>query len=139
MEKTIRFSISLETELSQKFDGWMKKNGYINRSEAIRHLIRDRLVEEEWTENKKEVMAVLSLVYDHHSRELQHALTEAQHEYFHLIMSATHIHLDQDNCFEAIIMKGKAGLIKQAANKLLSMKKVKHGRLTMSTTGKDIV
>lgn len=138
MEKTIRFSISLEQELSKQLDHWMKKNGYQNRSEAIRDLIRDKLVEEEWKDDQKEVVAVLSLVYDHESRELPEVLTSIQHEHYNLIMSSTHIHLDRHNCLEAIIMKGKAGQIKKAANKLLALRRVKHGRLVMSTTGRDI-
>lgn len=138
MEKIIRFSISLETDLSKKFDQWMKKNGYDNRSEAIRDLIRDKLVEEEWKDENKEVVAVLSLVYDHESRELPEVLTSIQHEFYNLILSSTHVHLDKHNCLEAIILKGKAGQIKRVANKLLSQRRVKHGRLVLSTTGKDI-
>jgi CopG family nickel-responsive transcriptional regulator len=139
MEKIIRFSISLEADLSKKFDQWMNKNGYENRSEAIRDLIRDKLVDEEWKDEGKEVVAVLSLVYDHESRELPEVLTSIQHEFYNLILSSTHVHLDRHNCLEAIIMKGKAGLIKKVANKLLSQRRVKHGRLVLTTTGKDIV
>jgi len=139
MERVIRFSISLEAELSKKFDQWMKSNGYGNRSEAIRDLIRDKLVEEEWKDEKKEVVAVLSLVFDHESRELPEILTSIQHEYYHLILSSTHVHLDKHNCLEAIILKGQAGEVKKVANKLLSQRRVKHGRLIFSTTGKDIV
>lgn len=138
MEKIIRFSISLEGDLSRKFDQWMKRNGYDNRSEAIRDLIRDKLVEEEWKDENKEVVAVLSLVYDHESRELPEVLTSIQHEFYNLILSSTHVHLDKHNCLEAIILKGKAGQIKKVANKLLSQRRVKHGRLILSTTGKDI-
>jgi len=139
MERVIRFSISLEAELSKQFDQWMKKNGYENRSEAIRDLIRDKLVEEEWKDEKKEVVAVLSLVFDHESRELPEILTSIQHGYYHLILSSTHVHLDKHNCLEAIILKGKAGEIKKVANKLLSQRRVKHGRLIFTTTGKDII
>ncbi|MGB9892818.1 MAG: nickel-responsive transcriptional regulator NikR [Candidatus Saccharicenans sp.] len=138
MEKIVRFSISLEIDLSRKFDQWMKKNGYDNRSEAIRDLIRDKLVEEEWKDENQEVVAVLSLVYDHESRELPEVLTSIQHKSYHLILSSTHVHLDKHNCLEAIILKGKAGQIKKVANQLLSQRRVKHGRLVLSTTGKDI-
>lgn len=138
MEKTVRFSISLEIELSRKFDRWVKKNGYDNRSEAIRDLIRDKLVEEEWKDEQAEVVAILALVYDHESRELPKALTNIQHHHYDLILSSTHVHLDRHNCLEAIILKGKAGLVKKAANELLSLRRVKHGRLMMSTTGQQI-
>lgn len=135
MERTIRFSISLEIELSRKFARWLKKNGYDNRSEAIRDLIRDKLVEEEWKDDQAEVAAILALVYNHESRELPQALTHIQHRHNDLILSSTHVHLDKHNCLEAIIMKGKAGLIKNAANELLSLRRVKHGRLIMTTIG----
>jgi len=139
MENIVRFSISLEVDLSKKFDQWMKKNGYDNRSEAIRDLIRDRLVEEEWKDENKEVVAVLSLVYDHESRELPEVLTSIQHENYYLVLTSTHIHLNKHNCLEVVIMRGKAGLIKKVANKLLGQRRVKHGRLVMTTTGKDLV
>ncbi|HAV41432.1 MAG TPA: nickel-responsive transcriptional regulator NikR [Acidobacteria bacterium] len=138
MEKTIRFSISLEMELSKKFDGWLKKNGYENRSEAIRDLIRDKLVEEEWKDDAKEVVAVLGLVYSHDSPELPRVLTDIQHQHHSLVISSTHIHLDKHNCLEVIIMKGQAGVIKKVASELLSLRRVKHGRLMMTTTGSDI-
>jgi len=138
MEKTIRFSISLESELSRKFDSWMKKNGYENRSEAVRDLIRDKLVEEEWKDDSKEVVAVLSLVYSHDSPELPRVLTDIQHQHHSLVISSTHIHLDKHNCLEVIIMKGQAGVIKKVASELLSLRRVKHGRLMMTTTGEDI-
>ncbi|MDI6849157.1 MAG: nickel-responsive transcriptional regulator NikR [Candidatus Saccharicenans sp.] len=135
MERTIRFSISLEIELSRKFARWLKKNSYDNRSEAIRDLIRNKLVEEEWKDEQTEVAAILTLVYNHESRELPQALTNIQHRHNDLILSSTHVHLDKHNCLEAIIMKGRAGLIKNAANELLSLRRVKHGRLIMTTTG----
>ncbi len=138
MEKTIRFSISLESELSRKFDSWMKKNGYENRSEAVRDLIRDKLVEEEWKDDSKEVVAVLSLVYSHDSPELPRVLTDIQHQHHSLVISSTHIHLDKHNCLEVIIMKGQVGVIKKVASELLSLRRVKHGRLMMTTTGADI-
>jgi len=138
MEKTIRFSISLEMELSKKFDGWLKKNGYENRSEAIRDLIRDKLVEEEWKDDAKEVVAVLNLVYSHDSPELPRVLTDIQHQHHSLVISSTHIHLDKHNCLEVIIMRGQAGVIKKVASELLSLRRVKHGRLMMTTTGSDI-
>ena len=138
MEKTIRFSISLESELSRKFDSWMKKNSYKNRSEAVRDLIRDKLVEEEWKDDSKEVVAVLSLVYSHDSPELPRVLTDIQHQHHSLVISSTHIHLDKHNCLEVIIMKGQVGVIKKVASELLSLRRVKHGRLMMTTTGEDI-
>lgn len=138
MEKTIRFSISLEMELSKKFDGWLKKNGYENRSEAIRDLIRDKLVEEEWKDDAKEVVTVLNLVYSHDSPELPRVLTDIQHQHHSLVISSTHIHLDKHNCLEVIIMRGQAGVIKKVASELLSLRRVKHGRLMMTTTGEHI-
>jgi len=116
----------------------MKKNGYENRSEAIRDLIRDKLVEEEWKDEAKEVVAVLGLVYSHDSPELPRVLTDIQHQHHSLVISSTHIHLDKHNCLEVIIMKGQAGVIKKVASELLSLRRVKHGRLMMTTTGSNI-
>jgi len=125
-------------ELSRTFDSWMKKNGYENRSEAIRDLIRDKLVEEEWKDDAKEVVAVLGLVYSHDSPELPRVLTDIQHQHHSLVISSTHIHLDKHNCLEVIIMRGQAGVIKKVASELLSLRRVKHGRLMMTAIGSDI-
>lgn len=138
MAKVIRFGVSLETELLEKFDSIIKKRGYKSRSEAVRDLIRERLVSEEWKEEEKETIGILGLVFSHETRELTEALTKLQHEYLDLIISSTHIHLDKHNCLEVIVLRGKSHLIKKISDQFLSTRSVKHGKLLMTTTGKDI-
>ena len=138
MGSVIRFGVSLNKELLKEFDSLVEKTGYKNRSEAIRDLIRERLVSEEWKEEEKETVGILGLVYDHEARELTETLIRIQHQYIDLIVSSTHIHLDHHNCLEVIIMKGKSSLIRKIADELLSTRNVKHGKLIMTTTGSEI-
>ncbi|MBE0461157.1 MAG: nickel-responsive transcriptional regulator NikR [Candidatus Aminicenantes bacterium] len=138
MDKISRFGVSVETELLKRFDELIKKAGYPTRSEAIRDLIRERLVEEEWKNPEKETIGILGIVYDHEIRELTENLNRIQHQYIHTIVSSTHIHLDHHNCLEVIVMKGKSAVVKAVSDKLLSTRSVKHGKLLMTTTGKDI-
>ncbi len=135
MGKVIRFGVSLESSLLEKFDPLVERSGYKSRSEAIRDLIRDRLVEEEWAVGTMKTIGVLSLVYNHDVRELSEALTRIQHKYLDLVVSSTHIHVDHHNCLEVIILRGEANLIKQVSDELLSTRGVKHGKLSMTTTG----
>jgi CopG family transcriptional regulator, nickel-responsive regulator len=138
MGKLVRFSISLDSDLLEDLDRLVEKSACRNRSEAIRDLIRERLVEEEWKDENRETMAVLALVYDHESREISEIINRIQHENFRLIVSSTHIHMDEHNCLEAVIMRGKSRLIRKAADELLGLRKVKHGKLLMTTTGRDL-
>ena len=133
-----RFGISLEKTLIERFDRLIKKKGYANRSEAIRDLIRDSLVTEEWESSSAETVGIITLVYSHDIRELTDNLTDFQHLYHNLIISAMHIHLDEHNCLEAIVVKGKARDIKVIADRLIGTKGVKHGKLTVTTTGKHL-
>jgi CopG family transcriptional regulator, nickel-responsive regulator len=132
-----RFSISLEEELLEKFDIYLSGKGYSNRSEAVRDLIRKKFVEEEW-EKDAEVVGVVTLVFNHHQAQLQERITELQHDYYHLITSTTHIHMDHHNCLEVTIVKGKARLVQELAEKLMALRGVKDGNLTMSSTGGDL-
>jgi len=138
MAKVIRFGVSLGTELLEKFDSLIKKRGYKSRSEAVRDLIRERLVSEEWKEEEKETVGILGLVFSHETRELTETLTNLQHKYLDLIISSTHIHLDKHNCLEVIVLRGKSYLIKKISDEFLSTRSVKHGKLLMTTTGKEI-
>ena len=138
MAKITRFSVSVETELLEKFDGIIEKMDYKSRSEAIRDLIRERLVSEEWKEEEKETVGILGLVYEHEIRELTETLNRIQHQNIDTIISSAHIHLNHHNCLEVIILKGKSVLIKKIADELLSTRNVKHGKLIMTTTGSGI-
>lgn len=135
MNKITRFGVSLETELLDSFDNLINKLGYKKRSEAIRDMMRERLVIEEWKDEEKETVGILGLVYSHETRELTETLIRIQHQRLDLILSSTHIHLDHHNCLEVVIMKGKSLLIKKISDELLSTRNVKHGKLIMTTTG----
>ncbi len=134
----IRFGISIENPLLEGCDSLIKKKGYSNRSEAIRDLIRDSLVMEEWEFSTAETVGTITIVYSHETRELTDTLTDLQHHYHSSIISAMHIHLDEHNCLEVIVVKGKAKDIKTIADRLIGTKGVKHGKLSVTTTGKHL-
>lgn len=129
-----RFSISLEDDLLAGFDTYIGRHGYSNRSEAVRDLIRKALVKEEWADDS-EVVGVVTMVYDHHKSQLQERITELQHDFYELITSTTHIHMDHHNCLEVTIVKGKASQVQKLAGRLIALRGVKDGSLTMSSTG----
>ena len=133
-----RFGTSIDQSLIERFDSLITKKGYENRSEAIRDLIRNSLVTEEWESFTTEVVGTITIVYSHDTRELTDTLTDLQHHYFHSIISSMHMHLDEHNCLEVIIVKGKAKDIKDISDRLIGTKGVKHGKLTVTTTGKNI-
>jgi CopG family nickel-responsive transcriptional regulator len=135
----IRFGISADARLLEKFDEMIAEKGYATRSEAIRDLIRDQLVEFAWTKNnEEEVVGTLTLVYNHEARELTKKLTDLQHESYSHIISTLHVHLNEHSCLEVLVMRGQNQYVKQLADKLISTKGVKHGQLTMSTVGKEL-
>ena len=136
MAELVRTGVSIEQDLLDKFDELIAKRGYGNRSEAVRDLIRDMLVSEEVSGNRQ-VVATLSMIYDHHRPDLSNKLTEAQHHHHGNVLAATHVHLDEENCFEVVIMKGPAYEVKHLAEHMLSLKGVKHGKLVMTSTGKN--
>lgn len=138
MSSLIRFGISLEKELLRQFDTQIKNKKYTNRSEAIRDLIREDLVKEEWQENK-EVTGAVTLVYNHHKRELVNHLTDIQHDYHDNILSTQHLHLDEDNCLEIIAIRGKAKQIKELYGRLKSAKGVKHAGIAEASTGSKLL
>lgn len=132
-----RFSISLENNLLDSFDKYIKAQSYNNRSEAIRDLIRKSLVRQEW-ETDANVMGVITLVYDHHQHQLQEKVTEVQHNYHHHIVSTTHVHMDHNNCLEVIIVRGKSQEVQDLAEKLIALRGIRDGNLAMSSTGVDL-
>ena len=138
MSDIIRFGVSIDSQLIKKFDALIRRKGYATRSEAIRDMIRDTLVEEEWEAGAQETVGTITIVYNHHTRELEHALTDMQHKSFHQIISTLHVHLDAHNCLEVLVVKGTGQEIKKIADRLIGTRGVKHGKLTMTTTGKDL-
>lgn len=137
MGKLVRFSISIEEKLLVAFDKLIHQRGYTNRSEAIRDAIRAQLVRREWEEGE-EVAGVITLLYDHHRPGIGEALTEIQHHALPQVIASTHIHLDVVNCLEFIAVKGEAKAIERLANRLISLKGVKHGDLVATSTGKKL-
>jgi CopG family nickel-responsive transcriptional regulator len=140
MSEVVRFGISMDDRLLEKFDRLIEGKGYSNRSEAVRDLIRNALVDEQWArDDQEEMVGTVSLVYNHHTRDLADKLTEHQHTHHRDIISALHVHLDAHHCLEVVVIKGRAGEIRRLAEELIGTKGVKHGRLMTTTTGKDIV
>ena len=138
MGNTVRFGISLDDKLLTNFDQLIEQKSYMNRSEAIRDLIRASLVEERLGSEDQEAVGTVTLVYNHHVRDLSDKLTEQQHSHHHHIISALHVHLDAHNCLEVLIIRGIVRDIKMIANELIGVKGVKHGKLVMTMTGEDL-
>ncbi len=138
MADLTRFGISIDQRLLDRFDTLLTNRGYVNRSEAIRDLIRAALVEEDWARDDKEMVGTVTLVYDHHTRDLADKLTEQQHSHHDAIVSALHVHLDAHHCLEVVVVRGRASDVKRLADELIGTKGVKHGKLVTSTSGKDL-
>ena len=139
MGETVRFGISIDDKLLESFDRLLAQKGYLNRSEAIRDLIRASLVELKWEGGEEETVGTVTLVYNHHVRDLADKLTEQQHAHHDLIISALHVHLDPHNCLEVLVVRGKAREVKKIADELIGVKGVIHGKLVMSTTGDTLM
>ncbi len=138
MGSTVRFGISLDDTLLVSFDQLIKQKGYTSRSEAIRDLIRASLVEERLGSEEQTAVGTVTLVYNHHVRDLSDKLTEHQHAHHEQIISALHIHLDAHNCLEVLIIRGQVIEIKRIAHELIGVKGVKHGKLVMTMIGDDL-
>lgn len=130
----VRFGVSIPVGLLKKFDALIEKKGYTSRSEAIRDLIRDDLVESAWqSENdQEEAIGAITLVYDHHSREIADRLTDIAHEHLGLVISSMHAHLTPSACIESLLVKGPGNEIRTLADQLLSRRGVKHGKLVIT-------
>jgi CopG family transcriptional regulator, nickel-responsive regulator len=135
MSELSRIGVAFDSDLLEKFDQLIERRGYTNRSEAFRDLIRDELVEKTSESPDASVVGTVTLVYDHHVRMLTDKLTDLQHDHHKSILSTVHVHLDHDNCLEVLIVRGKSGTVRKIADALISTKGVKHGRLTITTSG----
>jgi CopG family nickel-responsive transcriptional regulator len=133
-----RLSISLPPTLLDQLDDMVEEKGYTNRSLAVADMIRAHLVEHRQKFGREEIAGTITLVYDHHKQHVQETLTDIQHDHHDLIISTLHVHLDHHNCLEVLIVRGKAARIKQIADELIAAKGVKHGKLTVTSTGKDL-
>jgi CopG family nickel-responsive transcriptional regulator len=134
MAETERVSLAIESELLSRFDAVIEKSGHGNRSEAVRDLIRNRLIEEDWASSATgEAVATVTLVYDHTKRELADRLLEVGHDHHGAVIATLHIHLDHDNCLEIIALRGKPKQLRHIAEHLIGMKGVKHGKVVLSS------
>lgn len=138
MSRLVRFSVSMPELLVGQFDRLISAQGYKTRSEAVRDLIRDRLVAREWEEGDQVVVGTLTLIYDHHVRGLAEQLTEVQHSHIGLVVSSLHIHLDRGNCLEVLVMRGRAAELTKVSDRLIAARGVKHGKLVFTTTGEKL-
>ena len=135
----MRFSVAMPEDLLVRFDHLVARRGLAkNRSEVVRDLVRDALVEDECATPGIEVAGTLTIVFDHHANDLQEKLHAIQHEYFGNIVSSMHVHLDAHMCLEVIVLRGETGLVQDVANMILGTKGVKNGRLVLTTTGQFI-
>ena len=137
MKKLVRFGVSLDHHLLDDFDRVIANKNYTNRSEALRDLIRDTLVGQQWDENR-ETVGTITIVYDHHIHDLTKKLTDIQHRHHQLVLSAMHVHLDHDHCLEVLVVRGRGRDIRKVADTLIGTKGVKHGKFTMTTSGKGL-
>jgi len=137
MSELTRFSMSIEETLFQRLGKLVSRSKYTNRSEFIRDMLRERLVEEEW-KNNEEVVGTITLVYDHDTRELSKKLTHLQHHHHNVVLATTHVHLDNHICAEMILTKGRAKEIQEISDLLRQQRGVLHATLSLSSTGKDL-
>ena len=138
MNEIVRFGVSMDKKLLSRFDAYTVRHGYTNRSEAVRDLIRDRIVKEEWEAGDAETLGTVTIIYDHHRREPQEQLTDHQHRYHEVVISTMHVHLDQHHCLEVLVVRGKANEIQRIAGEMISMRGVLHGKLVMTSTGENL-
>jgi CopG family nickel-responsive transcriptional regulator len=134
MDNITRFGVSIEPELLEKFDSLIEKEGYENRSEAIRDLIRNALITRKKRDPNSISMGTLTMIYDHHASKLTTKLLKIQHDHTKEILTTTHIHIDHDNCLEVLILKGKTENIQKLADTIKSLKGIKHGELVITTS-----
>jgi len=138
MSELVRFGVSMDGRLLARFDQLIAEKGYANRSEAIRDLIRDELVEQSWEEDDEETVGTITLVYNHEVRDLSEKLIDFQHQVHGAVISSLHVHLDKHNCLEVLVVRGKGREIRKVADRLIGTRGVKHGKLVTTTTGRDV-
>jgi CopG family nickel-responsive transcriptional regulator len=138
-QELMRIGVSLPETLLTRFDDIISKRGYSSRSEGIRDAIRNYIVHYEWMSDVEgERVGMISLVYSHHQRGLVDSLTDIQHDFVGIIKSTLHIHLDDENCLEVVILRGEGRDVRKAAERMMSLKGVKHVKLTTTSIGKEL-
>jgi len=139
MGKLARFGVAMDEGLLARFDELVARRGVAaNRSEAVRDLVRDALVDAEWEDAADEIVGTVTMVFDHHASDLSEKLDSLQHAHFDKIVSAMHVHLDAHNCLEVLVVRGKSADVRAISEGLLGTKGVKHGKLVTTTTGRHL-
>ena len=138
MGDVTRFGVSLDVKLLRQFDRLIVRKGYANRSEAIRDLIRETLVREQWELGAEDAVGTITLVYDHDTRDLSDKLTDLQHAHYESIVSTLHVHLDAHHCLEVLVLRGTARSLKEIADRLIGTRGVKHGTFSATTEGRAL-
>jgi CopG family nickel-responsive transcriptional regulator len=138
MDETVRFSVSIPADLARAFDSRVEARGYVSRSEAVRDLMRDDLVDAEWEGDAAEVVGTATLIYDHSNPALEKALNRMQHSHRGEIICTTHVHLDDDACMEVVVLRGSAAAVRHVASALIAARGVKHGKLVCTSTGANL-
>ena len=138
MGEVTRFGVSLGKKLLGQFDRLIVRKGYANRSEAIRDLIREALVREQWELGTDDAVGTITLVYDHGTRDLADKLTDLQHAHYEAIVSTLHVHLDAHHCLEVLVLRGPARALKEIADRLIGTRGVKHGTFSATTEGRTL-
>ena len=139
MGKLVRFGVAMDKDLLDRFDALVSRRGDgRNRSEAVRDLVRDTLVDAEWEGSEDEIVGTVTMVFDHHASDLAEKLDSLQHAHFDQIVSSMHVHLDAHNCLEVIVVRGTSEAVRDIADGLLGTKGVKHGKLVTTTTGQHL-
>jgi CopG family nickel-responsive transcriptional regulator len=137
-EPVSRFSLSMSAGLVRQLDQMVKAKGYVNRSQAVADMVSAHLVEHLGEDADREIAGTITLVYDHHKRNVQGLLTDIQHDHQQVIIATLHVHLDHHNCMEVLAVRGKAATVRLVADQLIAARGVKHGKLTVTTTGEDL-
>jgi len=138
VDQLSRFSLSMPANLVRQFDAMAQEKGFANRSQAVADLVRAALVEHHAQVGTHDIAGTVTLVYDHHKRNIQGLLTDIQHEHGNWIISTLHVHLDHHHCMEVMAVRGPAAQVKAMADQLITAKGVKHGKLTVTTTGEEL-
>ena len=140
MSELVRFGVSIDQDLLENYDRLIGERGYATRSEALRDLIREELIEQKIElRGETNTLGSLTLVYDHHARNLAQEMGEIQHDFHDNILSVMHLHVSHDDCLEIIALRGIVAEIVELANKLLSLKGVKNGKLFLTLPSSDII
>ena len=136
MGRLARFGVAMDEDLLERFDALVARRGAAaNRSEAVRDLVRDALVDAAWEGSDEEIVGTVTMVFDHHASDLSERLDALQHEHYREIVSAMHVHLDPHNCLEVLVIRGSSSTVRGIADALLGTKGVKHGKLVTTTSG----